>query len=74
MDATSIFCFASIAALFGAFFMDVFFRFNRINKELTDLKHSYREAIDGKLAAEREVEGMKAKINEVQHYFKGFGE
>ena len=66
MDATSIFCFASIAALFGAFFMDVFFRFNRINKELTDLKHSYREAIDGKLAAEREVERMKSKMAKIK--------
>ena len=45
-----------------------------LKQELTDLKHSYREAIDGKLAAEREVEGMKAKQERLEKFFKELGQ
>jgi hypothetical protein len=46
----------------------------KLEVELHDLKHSYREAIDGRLAAEREVEGMKAKQERLEKFFKELGQ
>ena len=44
----------------------IYCKFQALFKELQDLRQSYKIAIDGKLAAEREVERMKAKMAKIK--------